>query len=249
LTCIHSKSVLNSESQLRHFRRENLRLLIQKKYRIVTGHHQDDLLETRLIRMIRGTGSQGLSAMSFFSKDFFRPLLYFSKKQLADYAAVRASSNASSNESSNESDEQKGDNHKRFRFVEDPSNREDITLRNWLRNQWLPALDHRVPGGSQNLAKSLERIVGIESHLDLEKIMGKIWIGDKLNISQYRSCVDSLKNSILASILLQFGIKNFSQGQIEEIKTRLDKPQKIQTFLIAGLLWSVKSGVVKVQYP
>ena len=54
---------------------------------ILTGHHEDDQIETFLIRLSRGSGVQGLSAMSAMSYSnneikIFRPFLSESKKNL-----------------------------------------------------------------------------------------------------------------------------------------------------------------------
>ena len=54
---------------------------------ILTGHHKDDQIETFLIRLSRGSGVQGLSAMSAISYSnnkikIFRPFLSESKKNL-----------------------------------------------------------------------------------------------------------------------------------------------------------------------
>ena len=54
---------------------------------ILTGHHKDDQIETFLIRLSRGSGVQGLSAMSNTTRlnnkiRIFRPFLSESKKNL-----------------------------------------------------------------------------------------------------------------------------------------------------------------------
>jgi tRNA(Ile)-lysidine synthase len=51
---------------------------------VVTAHHQDDLIETILINLLRGTGWRGLAPM--WSADIVRPLLGYSKAELVDYA-------------------------------------------------------------------------------------------------------------------------------------------------------------------
>jgi tRNA(Ile)-lysidine synthase len=52
---------------------------------IITAHHQDDKIETALINLLRGTGRQGLSAISNNQK-VLRPLLDISKKAILSYA-------------------------------------------------------------------------------------------------------------------------------------------------------------------
>ena len=52
---------------------------------VVTAHHQDDVLETAILNILRGTGRLGLTSLR--STDVVaRPLLEFSKQQLRDYA-------------------------------------------------------------------------------------------------------------------------------------------------------------------
>lgn len=54
-------------------------------YVIVTAHHQDDLLETALMNLIRGTGWRGLAPMAN-SSHHLRPLLGLSKAEITAYA-------------------------------------------------------------------------------------------------------------------------------------------------------------------
>jgi tRNA(Ile)-lysidine synthase len=58
---------------------------------VVTGHHRDDLAETMLLGLIRGSGIDGLSAMQprrpiGGGVDLVRPLLWASKDELAGHA-------------------------------------------------------------------------------------------------------------------------------------------------------------------
>ena len=56
---------------------------------IALAHHADDQAETILMRLMRGTGSTGLSAMSVRSGRLIRPLLNFKKSELEDYCRRR----------------------------------------------------------------------------------------------------------------------------------------------------------------
>lgn len=52
---------------------------------IVTAHHQDDVLETMVINLLRGTGRKGLSSMQS-TPDIQRPLLHIPKQTIVAYA-------------------------------------------------------------------------------------------------------------------------------------------------------------------
>lgn len=76
------------EAQARTARYEALQQLRQQQNLdlIVTAHHQDDQLETLLLRMLRGTGIAGLVGIKFLREDgILRPLLDCSRQQLLNY--------------------------------------------------------------------------------------------------------------------------------------------------------------------
>lgn len=75
---------------------------------IVTAHHQDDVIESIAINLVRGTGWRGLAVLD--SPDVFRPLLDQSKQALRQYAFEH-----------------------RLEWVEDETNGETTYLRNRLR--------------------------------------------------------------------------------------------------------------------
>jgi tRNA(Ile)-lysidine synthase len=91
------------------------------------GHHEDDQVETFFLRLLRGAGVTGLSAMpagrALGRGMLARPLLGLSRAQLEHYAAQQGLS-----------------------FVEDPSNCDAALDRNYLRTQVLPLLAARWPG-------------------------------------------------------------------------------------------------------
>ena len=57
---------------------------------LLQGHHQDDQAETLLLRLLRGAGVDGARAIPAQRRlgagQVFRPLLGFSREQLAQYA-------------------------------------------------------------------------------------------------------------------------------------------------------------------
>ncbi|MFC2728321.1 MAG: tRNA lysidine(34) synthetase TilS [Centipeda sp. (in: firmicutes)] len=56
---------------------------------IVLAHHADDLAETVLLRILRGTGPAGLAAMRVWDGLHLRPLLSVKRMQIEEYAAER----------------------------------------------------------------------------------------------------------------------------------------------------------------
>lgn len=112
------------EAGAREARYQAIRQHIQPDEMLVTAHHLNDQTETFFLALKRGSGLQGLGAMqpqsTLFGMKIFRPLLPFSRAQLADY--VRA---------------------EKLHWVEDESNADNRYDRNFLRNQILPTLRER----------------------------------------------------------------------------------------------------------
>ena len=91
LTILKNKKKINKNIQ-GHARTIRYELLLNycNKHKvkfIMTGHHRDDQIETFLIRLSRGSGVQGLSAMNKITKlnnktNIFRPLLDEKKEDL-----------------------------------------------------------------------------------------------------------------------------------------------------------------------
>lgn len=76
-----------SENSAREARYAFLRKVQQasKAEAIVTAHHLDDMIETAVFNMIRGTGRRGVSALKDYPH-LRRPLLSYSKKDIQAYA-------------------------------------------------------------------------------------------------------------------------------------------------------------------
>lgn len=104
-----------SEEKAREARYDFLRRVARdKKAKIYTAHHLDDLVESITINLIRGTGWRGLVPLD--ANDIKRPLIEngYDKKKLLQYAAKNGLS-----------------------FRQDPTNSEDNYLRNRVREKML----------------------------------------------------------------------------------------------------------------
>jgi len=75
-----------SEDEARKARYDFL-FSVKKKHRavaIITAHHQDDILETMVVNILRGTSPRGL--IGFTMPGIIRPLMNRTKQQITDYA-------------------------------------------------------------------------------------------------------------------------------------------------------------------
>lgn len=100
-----------SEATARERRYAFLRAVAEKEdAKIVTAHHQDDIIETIVINLIRGTGWRGLAVMGDDSIE--RPLAKLSKVEIYRYALEHS-----------------------LEWVEDHTNASDRYLRNRVRRQ------------------------------------------------------------------------------------------------------------------
>ncbi len=92
---------------------------------VVTAHHEDDQVETIVLRALRGSAPAGLAGMSHRSRGgLVRPLLPFSRNDLAEYARARG-----------------------LPVHDDPANRDPRHLRSWVRVTLLPLLNERLGPG------------------------------------------------------------------------------------------------------
>lgn len=106
-----------SEEVARRARYVFLRNVAQRyDAQIVTAHHADDILETIILNISRGTGWRGLASLRNTS-EIARPLLAYRKQQLQEYAKSR-----------------------NLQWREDSTNRETKYLRNAIRHTIIPKL-------------------------------------------------------------------------------------------------------------
>ncbi|AQG79983.1 tRNA lysidine(34) synthetase TilS [Spirosoma montaniterrae] len=107
---------------------------------VATAHHQNDVFETLLLNLTRGTGLAGLHGILPRSGPVVRPLLFATRNDLAVYA------------------QQTGLVHR-----EDSSNAEDKYARNRIRHQVVPVLTDLNPGLlTDTLPRTVERLRAAE---------------------------------------------------------------------------------------
>ena len=214
--------VKQSEAEMRKRRYKLLAGFVKesKADYLVLAHTADDLLETRLIRLIRGTGEQGLKSMSFKKEKIIRPFILLSRSRIKDYAEKR-----------------------KLNWCEDPSNKsKEYSFRNWIRGEWLPLLEKKRPGSLKAMARSLDLMTqAADEHQKNREAIYKSLIKNR---SLRRDALLAFsknveKKKILAYYMKEQGFKNYSSSHIMELLKHLHRPQKHFTLSLLGKTWTV----------
>lgn len=105
---------------------------------VLTAHNKDENIETLFLRLLKGTGYDGLKGMKKVSQightTFFKPLLDVSKKDIYEYAALEG-----------------------LAWWEDPTNEDpDHCDRNYIRNVIMPAIEERF--GRAGIERTMDNI-------------------------------------------------------------------------------------------
>ena len=154
------------ESSMRDARYKALQDIIEPDDILALAHHQDDQIETILLRLFRGSGPKGLIGMKEISSimkiNVFRPLLNTSKPSIISYAKLH-----------------------NLEWVEDPSNTQTNYDRNFIRNTILPSLKNRWPAVTGNIARTSEHCSETEKYIDneLKPILNKIVVSNEVKIT------------------------------------------------------------------
>ncbi|HET7845814.1 MAG TPA: tRNA lysidine(34) synthetase TilS [Xanthomonadales bacterium] len=114
---------------------------------VLTAQHADDQAETLLLRLLRGSGVDGLAAMRAlrpFARGWLaRPWLELPRAAIAAHAHARG-----------------------LRWVDDPSNARRDADRNFLRHTVMPVLRERWPDADTLLARSAAHVAGAARCVD-----------------------------------------------------------------------------------
>lgn len=130
----HKISIEMAARELRYEYFEHLRNELNADA-ICVAHHKDDLAETVLINLIRGTGINGLAGIKPKNGNVVRPLLCLSREDILSYL-----------------------NERNQTFVTDSSNLMDNVVRNKLRLNIIPMLKDINPAFVDNVVRTADNI-------------------------------------------------------------------------------------------
>ena len=149
---------------------------------LLIAHNKDDLTETIIYRMIKGSGTNIYKALSKKRKYVLRPILNFYRKDIEEYAKQN-----------------------NLFHREDSSNKTNKYSRNKLRNVIIPMLEEINSQAKNNIIKFAYRVYE-ESNI-LRKKVNKTY--KNIEISRNKINIKNIKNKLLLKkIIIKFLFKN-----------------------------------------
>jgi len=169
---------------------------------IAVAHHRDDLAETVLLNLIRGTGIRGLSGISPKNNSIVRPLLGVSRDEIEAYVDER-----------------------KLPFIFDSSNSDDVFVRNFLRLNVIPLLEKINPSVKNSIYRTAQHVGEARKIYDfyVENQKKAIFTDNRIDIDKLKTTLSPA--TMLFEILSPFG---FNASVIEDICQCLDSiPGKV----------------------
>jgi tRNA(Ile)-lysidine synthase len=159
---------------------------------IITAHHQDDLLETAVMNLLRGTGRKGLTSLGS-SSDVHRPVLHLPKQNLKDYALNTG-----------------------LRWREDSTNDDQTYLRNYIRQNIIPRLDE---DSRRRLLEILHNLKETNRELDIQ-LANQLHQQSQTGVidrTWFNHLPHDVSKEVMAAWLRARGIRQFDSKGLERL--------------------------------
>ncbi|MCX6763961.1 MAG: tRNA lysidine(34) synthetase TilS [Candidatus Moranbacteria bacterium] len=178
---------------------------------IAVAHNSDDQVETFLMRLIRGSGLVGLSAMKFKTGKIIRPLLGIYRKEILEHLDKT---------------------HRTYRT--DRTNKTAVFFRNKVRHQLIPQLEKLNPNIKQTIFDATQSIA-MENDF-IEKSIKKI--PKDLSVQKILSLHPAIQRRIILKKIqaIRGSLKDISIANVAEILKALKSTKgKSQIVVFKGL--------------
>lgn len=159
---------------------------------IVLAHHQDDVLETAILNILRGTGRRGLTALQS-TPDRRRPLLYMSKADIVAYAQER-----------------------HLVWREDSTNNDERYFRNYIRLRLVPRLSAAARRHLLELIANTG-VVNAEADRLLQEWLQLQPSRAVINRRQFLQLPHAVAKEVLASWLRQNHVASYNAKVLERV--------------------------------
>lgn len=184
---------------------------------IITAHHQDDLLETSVMHMLRGTGRRGLAGFTEQEK-LLRPLVDLTKQDLRNYALLR-----------------------HLAWHEDSTNNDTRYKRNSVRQQLNgidPALRQALQDRTKEAAK-LNKDIDRELLALLKQHVQKDEGSWHWSRQWFAQLPHEVAREVLLALLKHAGVQDVTRKRVEQLTVRL-KTGKINTRYDCDKHWEIR---------
>ena len=215
-----------SENEMRDIRYEFFeKLRVKNNYDVIAvGHNLEDQVETFLMRIIRGAGLKGLSAMQYKSGKIIRPLLGMPRTEILVYLK-----------------------NKKLAYRTDKTNKTDLFLRNKIRNKLLPYLEKNFnPKIKKTIFEAIRSIA--EDHSLIQELADQAYEKQQsLSVKKILKLHPALQRRVLMRLISEKrpGSKDIEAAHIEEIIKALRSTKgKNQIVLFKGLKMTKKGDKV-----
>lgn len=222
-----------SEEALRNIRYAFFETLRKKQgaQHIAVAHNEDDQTETLLLRLLRGTGLSGLSAMRAKNNFVIRPLIEMSRADILRYLKERS-----------------------LPFREDMSNTDPRYFRNRIRHELIPYLEKDFQPQIRKLLAETALLLGDDyASMESSSIGLPAKLGNKENQFSRASLLGipetRLRRELRALLRPFLAGKNPTKNIIHElIKALKSTKSKNRTVTFKGLKFVIKGDRVSLLY-
>lgn len=151
---------------------------------LLTAHHGDDLIETILMRIVRGSTLRGYSGFSKVVKmdgyTILRPLINVTKDEIIEYNRIN-----------------------KITYQQDSSNKKDVYTRNRFRKYIVPEFKKEDPNVHNKFYKFSKTLLEYNEYIDkqVEKVIPNVYNQNILNIEKFLELENVIAMKIIYYIL------------------------------------------------
>ena len=200
-----SSNIESNFRKMRYSKLEEIRKEIKADF-ILTAHHADDQVETILMKILNSSGLDGLQGLRKVNQNIIRPMHNISKSEISDYASLN-----------------------NVKYINDPTNSDDMFTRNFLRMNVIPELqkiknDIHIPFNNFTdridevhdlIAFNVQNFCNSDSYVVSDNVI-------EINKSEFYNLPFLVQLRIISNLCID--VKNsFSKTDLREIKDLLRK--------------------------
>jgi len=165
---------------------------------LFTAHHGDDLIETILMRIVRGSTLKGYSGFSkivnYDNYKIVRPLINVTKEEIIKYCEEN-----------------------KIEYATDSSNKKDIYTRNRFRHHIVPAIKKEDKNVHNKFYKFSKTLLEYNDYIDkqVKKILNEVYPDNILNIERFKK-----EEHIIQMKIIYYMLERFYQDDLMLITDR-----------------------------